>query len=1074
MSVGRHPDVHGNLILTAPCAAQGGGCSGGWSGFEHSDGWGGPLGLPWRGLDEWLHEPQIYAASSDGGTSGCGGWHLPSLGLDVSLVAFYNSFSSSNGGSDGTGLKPALGYRWRMSTDLRLQASLELPTVVTLTRGDGHAVQYRDEGCGQYKAITPGCFNTLEQDYEEGLWLERTPDGRVSAYPLNIDGKSVPISKVRDSVGNVHHFNYDSDGLLLSLADAVGRSINFSYSAGLLSSVTDWAGRTMSFGYVTSPDGKPLLVQVTGAEGCITSYHYEMLGTEIQLVGVQDAQGYETYYNYDDKGRAVTRTVAGEGGTVYTYLSGQATLTDAESETTVHWVNEQGNWTGWSDALGHGWSFGRNGQEQITQISDPSGGFSRYSYDAQTGCVLSVMDAVGRVTDIKRDSYNNPVRISHPGSEVESLTWVSQDGSFDSTGEKRRLQMHLDALQHPTKYLYDGRGLLMAQEDALSHTTGYSYDGYGRLTGVTDALGHTSGTSYDAAGNVLSSSDALGHTWNFTYDHNGNVLSSTGPASGTVNRKYDSLGRKVSEVDALGYSTGWEHNIFDKPSRLLDAASGETLYGYDHVGRLVWVRDPLLRITNHHYDAAGRLEETIDPLLHSTTFQYDEVGRPTLTTDPNHISTGTRYNSLGQAEATKDGRGFETGYRYDPMGRLLETRDPLGYLTTNHYDASGRLLDTTDARQAVTRYAYDDANRRTGVQDPNGNVTSYKFDEANRLTDVQDALGHVSTNVYDVANRLTDVLRPLGRNTHYEYDGENRQTAVVDAQNGRTDSHFNVGGQLQEMVDANRASTKYLYDPLGRHISVENALHSVSTTHYNVAGEVDWEQDFAGAVTSYRYDTASRLIETTAPLNRVTSYEPDPGGRVTAVRDPKGHFTRTVYNENGQPLSARWFLRVDDDSVTDVGGLLSHLDGSCDWREPHHLIGHLCSEVNPAYEKMLRQVGAGHLLCPRGRALASHEWEVSLTSQPAMLRALSHPQARELLSQAADYEGGFGDQCLALCHRLAGLFPEPASFLSSFEHLDDFSLWGGGLFHIHYLSPDKPSEWARFMDKLYQFGIERP
>ncbi len=172
--------------------------------------------------------------------------------------------------------------------------------------------------------------------------------------------------------------------------------------------------------------------------------------------------------------------------------------------------------------------------------------------------------------------------------------------------------------------------------------------------------------------------------------------------------------------------------------------------------------------------------------------------------------------------------------------------------------------------------------------------------------------------------------------------------------------------------------------------------------------------------------------------------------------------------------SARWFLRVDDDSVTDVGGLLSHLDGSCDWREPHHLIGHLCSEVNPAYEKMLRQVGAGHLLCPRGRALASHEWEVSLTSQPAMLRALSHPQARELLSQAADYEGGFGDRCLALCHRLAGLFPEPASFLSSFEHLDDFSLWGGGLFHIHYLSPDKPSEWARFMDKLYQFGIERP
>lgn len=172
--------------------------------------------------------------------------------------------------------------------------------------------------------------------------------------------------------------------------------------------------------------------------------------------------------------------------------------------------------------------------------------------------------------------------------------------------------------------------------------------------------------------------------------------------------------------------------------------------------------------------------------------------------------------------------------------------------------------------------------------------------------------------------------------------------------------------------------------------------------------------------------------------------------------------------------SARWFLRVDDDSATDVGGLLAHLDASCSWREPHHLAGHLCSDVHPAYEAMLREVGAEHLLSPDGQALAGHEWEVSVTSQAALMRALSYPQARELLSLAADYQGGFGDQCLALCCRLAGLFPASVPFLSPFEHLDQFSLWGGSLFHIHYLRQDNPRLWASFMNRVYQYDIQRP
>ncbi len=200
--------------------------------------------------------------------------------------------------------------------------------------------------------------------------------------------------------------------------------------------------------------------------------------------------------------------------------------------------------------------------------------------------------------------------------------------------------------------------------------------------------------------------------------------------------------------------------------------------------------------------------------------------------------------------------------------------------------------------------------------------------------------------------------------------------------------------------------------------------------------------------------------------------------QVIVLNGPSNHPARKIYSAYRamtlrDTMSARWFLRVDDDSVTDVGGLLAHLDACCSWREPHHLAGHLCPSVHPAYQEMLREVEARRLLSPEGEALAGHEWEVSVTSQAAMLRALSYPQARELLCLASNYEGGFGDQCLALCCRLAGMFPATVPFLSPFEHLDQFSLWGG-LFHIHYLSPDNVGLWARFMDKVYQYGLQRP
>jgi hypothetical protein len=158
--------------------------------------------------------------------------HLPSPGMDIDIAYFYNAVATNSG---------PFGYGRQLSTNLTAQASGS-PAIVTLTRGNGALVSYQDDGMGNFVAKTPGLLNTLAKDVGDSLWKETTPDGFISAYPLNTTGQITSLSFRQDAVGNLQSFSYSS-GLLSTIQDAVGRMVTFGYSGGLLQSIQDWAGR---------------------------------------------------------------------------------------------------------------------------------------------------------------------------------------------------------------------------------------------------------------------------------------------------------------------------------------------------------------------------------------------------------------------------------------------------------------------------------------------------------------------------------------------------------------------------------------------------------------------------------------------------------------------------------------------------------------------------------------------------------------------------------------------------------------------------------------------------------------
>ena len=161
-----------------------------------------------------------------------------------------------------------------------------------------------------------------------------------------------------------------------------------------------------------------------------------------------------------------------------------------------------------------------------------------------------------------------------------------------------------------------------------------------------------------------------------------------------------------------------------------------------------------------------------------------------------------------------------------------------------------------------------------------------------------------------------------------------------------------------------------------------------------------------------------------------------------------------------ESLRARWVIRVDDDSCTDVDGLLNNLDLFYDWEGKHYL-GDLTNfgqtlnygegNVYPDYQHLLGD------LEERARFL-SNEIECGVISRGGLLHMLGNEDSMHLLKQRAALRGGFGDCVTAVAAAIAKLHPTQCPFISHLPRLNEFSPFGGHLNHIHMLSREAEGE----------------
>lgn len=302
------------------------------------------------------------------------------------------------------------------------------------------------------------------------------------------------------------------------MTDRTGRGVNVTnLSRSLLQRLREsrpWIPVTIlsvaiSIGLVSTPYAMADSVSPCGGTGVIVSYYsYTVVNPEghvgcVALTGatvsvdgnlhaaISLSDPPTTNFVYDSNSRLTSDTGVDATTTVYDSSSRLVSETDPSGTT----------------------SYGYDGLNRPSQVTEPGGIVTQYQYDAMSRVVTEIQ----------------------PGAT--------------------------------TTYTYDGMDRIAGSSDTMGRTTSYSYDSSGDLSSSVDPIGRTTTYSYDAQNRLISTTD-IGGTTRYTYDA-GLLQSSTDPLGRVTRYTYDSGGRMTSESDNGG-TTAFEYtNSVPEPGSLL-------------------------------------------------------------------------------------------------------------------------------------------------------------------------------------------------------------------------------------------------------------------------------------------------------------------------------------------------------------------------------------------------------------------------------------------------------------------------------------------------------------------------
>lgn len=602
-------------------------------------------------------------------------------------------------------------------------------------------------------------------------------------------------------------------GRIQSIADHNGSVLAFDYyddgnllrikqKGGTTADGSVLADRTFVFTYTTS-DGAAAAIPDAAAR---QSPDPKTMNQSTRLFSVRDPRGAETTFTYYGptsgqlRWKLKSRTNRNGQTTSFDYdIANRVTTATAPlARVTKYAYDTEGKVTSVTNPKTETTQIAWNADRHVTKITEPTGAFTEYAYNAN-----------GYVTDFW-DELRNRTTLSYENLAVDAK---------DVTGRWKagRAIPHLSQLR--TKTSPRGAATTTPVDD---YQWAFDYDAEGNLLKVTEPEGSPR------------------YATTYSYNADGTVATVTDPNTNLTT---------IVSYDANGL-----------PTKVTDAESQTTQFGYDDDGLLRWVQDP-----NHaSYSSA-------DPRSYRSYFDYDS------------------FHRLGRQSAPKLTAGSEplvwSAADYDPNDNVVAQYAPAyghdfvkGFKTSTTYDAMDRRRTSTNPEAHTREWVYDAAGRLVQVVSPKGVASANDKDHALFLA--YDPLDRVVRQTrYD-----TSTATPTALNTHFCYDlagdlvSVTAPKAAVDTVSCATPPAY---------------TSKYTYDTAHRTKTATDPLGHKRSVTYDANGNVETQTDPDGVVTTSSYDQRDLLVRQETPFTTtrtlVSRREYDGAGNVVRVISPRAH-----------------------------------------------------------------------------------------------------------------------------------------------------------------------------------------
>lgn len=666
--------------------------------------------------------------------------------------------------------------------------------------------------------------DTVQVNFDRGIFMEKQT--KATSYTLTTPCHHIVLSLLyHRQIGTVtfnnafvyvdgfgENYTYQTNGLLTSVQNDEGKTIDYTYSAqNDLTSVTQTvSGVTQTIAEMTY-DANHNITQIENNEGTTIDFQYSN-GQIVNQVITEQLEGSQTHTETE----SMTYLQGGNYLKTYTNASGGVT--------TYTYDNEPNPIRG-----------------VVLQVEDPNGNITSYTYDSYTDEVLTVQgDADVSSTSTTAFSRQDDVITSVQRDNTTYTFSLDDQGRVDAhwIGEKLHDFRTFDLSGRPHLFVYSNGNYQRV-----------AYDDRDRITSKTwyeDPI-----VTYD-----YSENDRLSHlvdlTTNTTYQYDYafyNLLHRVIGSDGTkVLYDYDRSGNlshlTFSKNNDTIYQARYTTNQKGNPDDIVLVSMGNTLlhYNYDGFNRLTgFSNGPVITSLSYSSGTSAQVqgyvtEDRSGSQLHEYSYSYDDNGNIISISDTANLSTLT--------------------YSYDGLNRLTSVSD--GTNVTNYvYDVDGNLTSVLQNNVAVHSYSYNNSNwgdqlttfdNKAITYDQVGNPLSYNgksftWQRGTQLAGITGGADSIS----------------------YTYDAQDRR--VQKTVNGVTTTYLYAEGMLMRQTTGNN-TLDFAYDT----DSLIGFKYNDTPYFYekNLFGDVVAVLDEDGTVVaSYSYDAYGNVLSATGTMAAV-------------------------------------------------------------------------------------------------------------------------------------------------------------------------------------------------------------